>query len=83
MRDELSALYQLLNTLCKHAGLDPDAADVLIARTCSGLEATLDAHLQRITQLEARRDELADELAEVRDRLNDLDDLYDRTGSRA
>lgn len=73
MRDELSALYQLLNTLTKHAGLDADAADALIARVCAGLDATLDAQLQRIAQLERRAGELADELSEARDRLRALD----------
>ncbi len=55
MRDELSALYLLLNKFITRTGFDPEADGfILIARVCSGLEATLDAHLQRIEQLERR-----------------------------
>lgn len=81
MRDELSALYQLLHALSTRGGLDLEASQELIARACSGLEATLDAHLQRIVQLEARCGDLADELVDVQvhlDRLNDrCDHLVD------
>lgn len=73
MRDELTALYLVLNTLATRTGCDPDAIGPLLARVCQGLDATLDAQLQRIEQLETRCGELADELSAARDRLRALD----------
>jgi hypothetical protein len=66
MRPELSALYQLLNTLCARAGVDRDAADALIACACTGLDET-------IATLESRVGELSDALEAAQDRLRDLD----------
>lgn len=73
MRDELTALYLVLNTLAIRTGCDPNAIEPYLARICQGLEATLDAQLQRIEQLESRCGELADELSSARDRLRALD----------
>lgn len=73
MRDELTALYLVLNTFATRTNCDPDAIDPLLARICQGLDATLDAQLQRIEQLETRCSELSDELSAARDRLRALD----------
>lgn len=79
MRDELTALYLVLNTFATRTGCDPEAIGPLLARVCQGLDATLDAHMQRIEQLEARVGELSDELSEACDRLNDLGGKEHRT----
>jgi hypothetical protein len=71
MRDELSALNRALRALAALLGDDPAA----YTEIALGLDATLDAHLQRIEQLERRCRDLADELSEARDRLHDLDGL--------
>jgi hypothetical protein len=68
-RDELKALAAALRGLAALLGDNPDAYTAIAL----GLDATFDCHLQRIEQLERRCGELADELSECRDRLNDLD----------
>jgi vacuolar-type H+-ATPase subunit D/Vma8 len=52
--------------------LTPDVASE-IDEIALDFEGAFDCHLQRIEQLERRCGELADELSEARDRLNDLD----------
>jgi hypothetical protein len=73
MRDERKTLNHYLTTFARRLDiLSPDVAGEIEA-IALGLEAVFDCHLQRIEQLERRCGELADELSECRDRLNDLD----------
>jgi hypothetical protein len=68
-REELQKLAAALRGLAALLGDNPDAYHEIAL----GLDAVFDCHLQRIEQLERRCGELADELSEARDRLNDLD----------
>lgn len=68
-RPELVALAAALRGLAALLGDNPTAYHEIAL----GLDATLDAQLQRIEQLETRCSELADELSAARDRLRALD----------
>jgi hypothetical protein len=67
-RPELQSLATALRALAKLLRVDEEP----FIEIALGLDATLDAHLQRIEQLERRCQELADELSEARDRLNEI-----------
>jgi hypothetical protein len=75
MRDEIIALYCLLQGFVSNDNRDAEDAFALIDRICYGLSATLDAHLQRTEQLEARCIALA---AEQRKMLHMLDKLSNK-----